>query len=82
MEVEDGNLIELSTPHCFVLRTEDEDLYFCVESSEELQTWISELQWRIQATQRTIKYRRANLESDSDNKQTKIEISQSKSSKK
>jgi hypothetical protein len=82
VDVEDGNIIDLSTPHCFVLRTEKEDLYCCVESSEELHSWISELQWRIQATQRSIKYKRAMLETESDKSKATSHSSNLKTPKK
>jgi hemoglobin-like flavoprotein len=65
VDIEDGNLIDLTTPHSFVLRGTKDDIYFCVDSSQELQMWISEFQWRIQATQRTIKYHRVQLEKES-----------------
>jgi hemoglobin-like flavoprotein len=57
VDSEDGSLLPIPTEYCFVLKTEDLDLYFCVETREELQKWMDAIKWRIRAVQRSYKYK-------------------------
>jgi len=82
VDIEDGNLIDISTPNCFVLRTDDTDFYFCVDTAEQLQDWVKELKWRIQAMQRSHKYKLVSRTHTSDSETPRSDSSkQSKNNK-